>query len=100
MPVAGEADSSGQTLVESAAAHQAKQTKPELTSKVDVKTGEENESNVFQVRYYIAIHDLHNSQDTRYKNFIHNPMRGKGKRSGVADRSVASPTYNTNIVYG
>ena len=41
--------------MESAAAHQAKQTKPELTSKVDVKTGEENESNIFQVRFCIAI---------------------------------------------
>ena len=33
----------------------------------------------------------------RYKNFIHSPMWGKGKRSGVADRSMASPTYNTNM---
>ena len=39
----------------------------------------------------------HDSQDTRYKNFIHNPMRGKGKRSGVAYRSMASPTYNKNM---
>ena len=36
-------------------------------------------------------------QDTRYKNFIHDPMRGKGKRSDVADRSMASPTYNKNM---
>lgn len=42
------AESTTQTLVESAAAHQAKQTKPEL-QEVLVKTGEENESNVFQV---------------------------------------------------
>ena len=31
--------------------------------------------------------------------FIHDPMRGKGKRLGVADRSMASPTYNKNYEY-
>ena len=35
--------------------------------------------------------------EARYKNFIHSPMQGKGKRSGVADRSMASPTYNKNM---
>ena len=37
-----------------------------------------------------------NHQDTRYKNFIHEPIRGKGRRSGVADRSMASPIYHEN----
>ena len=39
-------------------------------------------------------------EDTRYKNFSHSPMRGKGKRSVVADRSMASPTYNKNMSIG
>ncbi len=39
---------SPQTLAESAAAHQAKQARPELPT-VETQTGEEDESNVFQV---------------------------------------------------
>ncbi len=41
-------DTPNKTLAESAAAHQAKHAPPEL-HEVEVKTGEENESNVFQV---------------------------------------------------
>ena len=44
-----DADTPNKTLAESAAAHQAKLARPEL-QEVEVKTGEENESNVFQVR--------------------------------------------------
>ena len=45
---ADDAETSSKTLAESAAAHQAKMARPEL-QEVEVKTGEENESNVFQV---------------------------------------------------
>ena len=45
--LAGEAFT--RTLEESAAQYEARQAKPEL-AEVDVKTGEEEESNVFQVR--------------------------------------------------
>ena len=50
--VADDVDTPNKTLAESAAAHQAKIARPEL-QEVEVKTGEEDESNVFQVRIYL-----------------------------------------------
>ena len=47
--VADDAETPSKTLAESAAAHQAKLARPEL-QEVQVKTGEEDESNVFQVK--------------------------------------------------
>ena len=62
-----DADTPNKTLAESAAAHQAKLARPEL-QEVEVKTGEENESNVFQVRLELRlVHTEHISISVREK---------------------------------